>query len=89
MWTWRGKEGDTEWGSRVDIHTLLCARVLQVSLVVKNLPARAGGVGDAGSVPGWGRFPTPVFLRRESHGGRSLAGCSSWGRKESDAAEVT
>ena len=29
----------------------------QVALVVKNLPARAGDLRDAGSVPGWGRFP--------------------------------
>ena len=28
--------------------------------------------------------PTPVFLPGESHGQRSLAGCSPWGRKESD-----
>ena len=28
--------------------------------------------------------PTPVFLPRESHGQRSLAGCSPWGPKESD-----
>ena len=28
--------------------------------------------------------PTPVFLPRESHGQRSLAGYSPWGRKESD-----
>ena len=31
--------------------------------------------------------PTPVFLPRESHGQRSLAGCSPWGRMESDATE--
>ena len=31
--------------------------------------------------------PTPVFLRGESHGQRSLMGCSSWGRKESDTTE--
>ena len=31
--------------------------------------------------------PTPVFLPGESHGQRSLAGCSPQGRKESDAAE--
>ena len=29
----------------------------QVLLVVKNLPANAGDIKDAGSVPGWGRFP--------------------------------
>ena len=28
--------------------------------------------------------PTPVFLSGESHGWRSLVGCSPWGRKESD-----
>ena len=31
--------------------------------------------------------PTPVFLPGKSHGGRSLEGYSSWGRKESDATE--
>ena len=33
--------------------------------------------------------PTPVFLPEESHGRRSLAGYSPWGRKEPDTAEVT
>ena len=43
----------------------------------------ACNAGDLGSVPGLGRFPlgrawqpTPVFLLRESHGQRSLAGYS-------------
>ena len=31
--------------------------------------------------------PTPVFLPRESHGQRSLAGYSPWGHKESDTTE--
>ena len=31
--------------------------------------------------------PTPVFLPGESHGQRSLAGCSPRGRKESDTTE--
>ena len=31
--------------------------------------------------------PTPVFLPGESHGQRSLAGYSSWGRKELDMTE--
>ena len=31
--------------------------------------------------------PTPVFLLGESHGWRSLVGCSPWGRLESDTAE--
>ena len=33
--------------------------------------------------------PTPVFLPGKSHGQRSLAGSSPWGRKESDTTEVT
>ena len=50
----------------------------------KNLPANAGGTEDAGLIPGLGRFleeevsNTPVFLPRESHGQRSLAGPSPW-----------
>ena len=31
--------------------------------------------------------PTPVFLPGESHGRRSLVGCSPWGRTESDMTE--
>ena len=31
--------------------------------------------------------PTPVLLPGKSHGRRSLAGCSPWGRKESDTTE--
>ena len=31
--------------------------------------------------------PTPVFLPGESHGQRSLEGCSPWGCKESDTTE--
>src|SRR5574337_1023687 len=31
--------------------------------------------------------PTPVFLPGESHGRRSLVGCSPWGRKGSDTTE--
>ena len=46
----------------------------QVVLVIKNLPANAGDVGDVGSIP-WRRawLPTPAFLSGESHGQRSLA----------------
>ena len=50
-------------------------------LVVKNLPANAGDVRDAGLIPRLGRFPgerawqpTPIFLPGESHGQRSLEG---------------
>ena len=37
----------------------------------------------------WGkaRLPTPVFLSGESHGQRSLVGCSPWGDKVSDMTE--
>ena len=48
--------------------------------MVKNLPANAEDVIDAGSIPGPGGFPwkrkwqsTPVFLPSESPGQRSLA----------------
>ena len=52
--------------------------------VVKTLLANAG---DMGPIPGqedppekeW--KPTPEFLPRKSHGQRSLAGYSPWGRK--------
>jgi len=42
----------------------------------------------------WGQLcamwqPTPVFLPGESHGRRSLVGCSPWGRTESDTTEAT
>ena len=33
--------------------------------------------------------PTPVFLPGESHGQRSLVGCSPWGRTESNTTEAT
>ena len=63
--------------------------------VVKNAPANAG---DVDSIPGfdpwggkipWRRAwqPTPVCLPGESHGQRSLAGYSPWGRRESDTTE--
>ena len=41
-----------------------------------------------GKIP-WSRqwHPTLRFLPENSHGQRSLMGCSSWGHKESDATE--
>ena len=70
----------------------------QMVLMEKNLPANARNTGDAGSrfstwvgnIP-WRRAwqPTPVFLLGESHGQRSLAGYSPWGRKELDTTEVS
>ena len=59
--------------------------------VIENPPANAGNARDIGSIPRSERFswsrkwqPTQVFLPGEFHGQRSLAGCSPWGRKESD-----
>ena len=54
-----------------------------MALVVKNPPANAGDVRDAGSLLGVRKIPrrrrwqpTPVFLLGESHGQRSLVGYS-------------
>ena len=68
----------------------------QVALAVKNLPAKAGDVRDAGLIPGLGRYPG------ESHGNplqysclenpmdrQSLAGYHPCGCKELDMTEVT
>ena len=66
-----------------------------MALVVKNLPASAGGVGDVGLIPalgrslGGGQQSTPVFLPGEPHEQRSLAGCSALGLKELDLMEAT
>ena len=53
----------------------------RVALVVKNTPANARDVRDAGSIPRSGSSPggrawqpTPVFLPGEFHGQRSLVG---------------
>ena len=62
----------------------------------KESACRAGDAGNMSSIPGLGRSPwkgacqpTPVFLPAESHGQRSLAGCSPRGRKELDMTEAT
>ena len=53
--------------------------------MVKNLPANAGYVGDAGSIPELGRFSgegkgNPLkFLPEKCHGQRSLVGCIDHG----------
>ena len=51
---------------------------------------RCGFSPWVGKIP-WRRKwqPFPVFLPGESHGQRSLAGHSPWGRKESDTTAVT
>ena len=73
--------------------------MVSLHITVKNSPAYAGDTGDPGWVPGrsldgtgkipWRRKwqPTPVFLPREFHAQRSLAGYSSWDHKESDMTE--
>ena len=51
--------------------------------MVKNPPVRPEFAPWVGKIPWWReQLPTPVFLPGESHGQRSLAGYSSWGRKE-------
>ena len=61
--------------------------------MVKNLPANAEGLREAGSIPASGRrraWPrTRVFLPGKSHGQRSLLGYSPQGGKELDATEAT
>ena len=68
----------------------------QVVLVVKNPPANAEDVRDAGSIPGSGRSPggrhgSPLQYSclENPHGQRSLEGYSPWGHKESDMTDVT
>ena len=62
--------------------------------VSKESACNTRDIKDMGSIPGSGRSPrkgngnpTPVFLPGESHGQRSLAGYSPWGRKELDTTE--
>ena len=57
--------------------------VLKVALVVKNQPAKAGDIRDAGSIPGSGRSPAEghgnplqYSCLEKSHGQRSLEGYS-------------
>ena len=57
----------------------------------KEYACNAGDIGLifwARKIP-WGRkrLPTPVYLPREFHGQRSLAGYSPWGHKEVDTTE--
>ena len=61
-----------------------------VAQTVKHLSAmrKTRVLSLGGKIP-WGRQwqPTQVLLPGESHGQRSLVGCSPWGHKESDTAE--
>ena len=61
------------------------------SLVAQMVKVSAYKAGDQGSIPviPWRRQwqPTLVLLSGKSHGWKSLAGYSPWGRKESDTTE--
>ena len=55
---WVGAEcSETEQGWYGLSQTYSSKRASQVALVVKNPPANAGDIRDAGSIPGLGRFP--------------------------------
>ena len=62
----------------------------QVALVVKNLPADAGDIRDAGLIPGVGMSPgeghgnPPQYSCLENPINRILVGYSPWARKEAD-----
>ena len=62
-------------------------RASQVVLVVKSPPGSAGGVRDAGLIPGLAWQPTPVFLPGESPWTEEPGGYSPWRCKESDTTE--
>ena len=79
----RGATGTEQVSGKSTSKPGLHARIhwgFQVVLVVKNPPANAGDIRDAGSIPGSGRSPggrRGYTLRpREFHGQRSLAGHS-------------
>ena len=65
-----------------------------MALVVKNLPANAGDVRDAGLIPGFGRSPGEVngnplqYSCLKNPMDRSLVGYSSEGDNDSDMTEV-
>ena len=68
----------------------------EVALVVKNLPASARDLRDAGLIPGSGRSPgegngNPLQYSclENPHGQRRLAGYRPWGCKESNTTEAT
>ena len=61
---------------------------LQENLQILKLGSKREDLGFPGGSD-WRRqwHPTPVPLPGNSHGWRSLVGCSPWGRKESDMTE--
>ena len=65
-------------------------------LVIKNLPANARDIRDAGSIPELGRSsggghgnPLQYSCLENPYGQRSLVGYSLWGGKELDMTEAT
>ena len=93
---WGRKESDTT--ERLK-HSTGGLRASQGALVVKNPPANAGDTRDIGLILGSERSPgggngnssnaTAVFLPRESHGQRNLAGYHSQSCKDLDMTEAT
>ena len=78
------------------IHTKLRLRYtvgFPGGVVVKNSPANAGDIKRHAFDPGWEDplewKPTLEFLPGKSHGQRSLASYSPWGRKELYVTEHT
>ena len=71
------------------------SKIIGLSLTVKNLPANAGDVGDAGLILGLGKSPgegngnSPQYssLRNSMDRGAWRA-YSPWGREESDMTEL-
>ena len=68
---------------QLSTHTHVTNQAFQEALVVKNLPANAGDIRDADSIPGWRRYPegghgNPLQYSclENPHGQRSLAGYS-------------
>ena len=66
-----------------------------MALVVKNLPAHAGDIRAAGSIPGLGRSsgeghgnPLQYSCLENPHGQRSLVGYSPQGCKELDTSDL-
>ena len=93
---WGRKESDTtERATSLHIPvTLLNTTGFPGGSVGKEAACNAGDASDAGLIPGLGRFPggghgnTLQYSSLDnSHGQRSLVGCSPWGRKESDKTE--
>ena len=76
--------------------SVMTTQASKVALVVENPPVNAGRHNRHGFDPWFGTIPcrraqqpTPGFLPGESHGQRSLAGCSPQGHTELDTTEVT